>query len=280
MSYQDKYAPYLLVPILRKKEREKIGLSDDKVIFSGKDIWHCYDLSFLGKNGKPYSGILYLEYDSDSVYLIESKSLKLYLNSFNMTRFEHIDHVKLVIEKDLQSVLNTQSIKINIVSSDQFNQQFNNNQTFYNLDNLGNINDFAYQKDKHILQRKTAQQSAKSQIFYSHLLKTNCPMTGQPDFASIYIYYKPYKYAILEDSLLYYIVSFREKQEFHELCCEEIITDLAEILQPQELVVCCKYNRRGGIDITPVRIYPKNKATSIIKNDWISYLICTREFRQ
>ncbi|MBL7108452.1 MAG: NADPH-dependent 7-cyano-7-deazaguanine reductase QueF [Candidatus Cloacimonetes bacterium] len=265
---------HLLNPIPRKIGRENIGWDTKNIPFSGIDIWNCYEFSFLEKSGKPFIGILRIEYPADSEFLIESKSLKLYLNSFNMAVFNNFYSAKKVIINDLQNCLKTSKIKIKLVKKNIFNLQ----KDFKNIDNVETKNNFEYEINPNLLIAK----SVKKQEYFlmSNLLKSNCPITNQPDWGTVYIYYLADKKQVMEESFLRYIVSYRNHNEFHEECCERILFDLVRKIQPKKIAVLCKYNRRGGIDINPIRIYPKEQKLTENFLSKFQKIMYSREFRQ
>ncbi|MCK4358728.1 MAG: preQ(1) synthase, partial [Candidatus Cloacimonetes bacterium] len=169
-----------------------------------------------------------------------------------------------------------------------FNQNFNSSKKFKCIDYLNKKNPFQYEVNTDLLQPllrqgfvRQAKPAKKSEYFLvSHLLKSNCPITGHPDWGTVYIYYLANKKEITEESLLHYIVSYRNHNEFHEECCERILFDLVNKIQPKKIMVLCKYNRRGGIDINPLRIYPKDKMTLDKLPVQIKEILYLREFRQ
>ena len=277
-KYLSKSNPNLLKPVPRKIGRQNIGWDTKNIPFSGIDVWNCYEFSFLEKSGKPFVGILRIEYPSDTEFLIESKSLKLYLNSFNMAVFESLKKAVVKIKNDLKSALNSANIKLIITTYEDFNQKFNLSQKFKCIDELKPKNPFQYEVNPNLLQ--TEQAEKKEHFLMSNLLKSNCPITDQPDWGTIYIYYLADKKQITEESLLQYIVSYRNHQEFHEECCERILFDIIQKIQPLKLIAFCKYNCRGGIDINPLRVYPREKKFEKNLPIQIKEILYLREFRQ
>lgn len=276
--------PKLLRSIPRKIGRQNIGWDIENIPFTGLDIWNCYEFSFLEKSGLPFAGILIIEYPAESEFLIESKSLKWYLNSFNMAVFDNYNEVKKIIESDLKSALNSANIKLIITTYEDFNQKFNLSKKFKCIDESKPKNPFQYEVNPDLLQTLLRQgfvgqakpAEKKEHFLMTNLLKSNCPITGQPDWGTVYIYYLADKKQITEESLLRYIVSYRKHQKFHEECCERILFDIIQKIQPKKIVVLCKYNRRGGIDINPLRVYPKKAEVS----QEIKKIMYLREFRQ
>ncbi len=248
-EYKNIYDPSLLFPIKREINRKIIGIKE--VFFSGYDIWNCYEFSFLNQNGLPQNFILKIIYSSDSKNIVESKSLKLYLNSFNMTKFQDIEQAVDFIKNDLKKILETEDIKIFYYDwSHKFNYSKLNKR--YIVDNL-TLKIEKYNPDSLILEIFKKSRSQKI-IQISNLLKTNCPITGQPDWATVYVEYKS-KNIVSNQSFLKYIVSFREHKDYHESCCEKIMFDLLNVIKPEYLIVKTFFTRRGGIDINPCRFY-------------------------
>lgn len=250
-SYIDQYEPSLLFPIPREVKRKEIGV-EDPIPFFGQDTWNAYELSWLSKSGKPEVGIAQVNIDCNSKNILESKSFKLYLNSFNNTRFESIDNVKTTILEDLRRAA-CGEITMEIFFLDYFlNQKI---ETFQGecLDTL-DIKCDAFEIDAGIL-TVNANKVVK-EVFYSNLLKSNCLVTGQPDWGSIEISYQGPQ--INRENFLQYIVSFRNHNEFHEQCVERIYMDLFKHCHPSELMVRARYTRRGGLDINPTRSSNKN----------------------
>jgi 7-cyano-7-deazaguanine reductase len=240
-KYITTYSPDLLYPIPRKKE----------LPFYGYDIWNAYDLSWLNDKGKPEVGVGEIIISADSENLIESKSLKLYLNSFNGTKFASIDDVAKVIRKDLSGNVKSE---VQVKIKDICHSRACGNPGFsgINLDEY-DITCTEYQINPNLL---FVEDSEVTETLYSHILKSNCPVTSQPDFGSVEISYKGKK--INHQGLLKYIVSFRDHNEFHEACIERIFVDIMRKCTPQELTVYGRYNRRGGMDINPFRTTDKN----------------------
>jgi len=242
------YDPALLFSIPREIQRKKNKITAD---FKGFDIWNIYELSWLNLNGKPECRILQMIYSCDSQNIVESKSLKLYLYSFSMTKFINEADVKKVIINDLKKVLNEEPI-INLYN---YNKKISYSKIPAGrlLDN-NYIETNIYKPDISLLRK--LKNNSKTIVRYSNLLKTNCPITNQPDWATIYIKYKS-EYIIEDESLLKYIISFRTHNDFHENTCERIFQDIFTFINPYFLIIKCFYTRRGGIDINPIRFIGK-----------------------
>lgn len=254
------YNPEVLVAVPRKENRDRYLIDSDNLPFKGWDVWHCYEFSALCENGLPVTQVLKLKYSAASEFIVESKSLKLYLNSFNMfkcgkNKAQCLELCKSLIEKDLRAKLKT-SVEVNFLENVCPQEVFSE---FQNVEDLIDISDFSVDEFKeapHLLKVFDNNCETKNHLFFSSL-RSNCRVTHQPDFGEVFIYYKSRK-KIDETSLVKYLVSFREEYHFHEECCEMIYKRLSDLLNADdELMVCALYTRRGGIDISPVR-FSKN----------------------
>lgn len=250
-NYRFEYDSSLLFSIPRSKNRTDLGINGED--FKGYDIWNCYELSWLNPKGKPEVRILRISYSSDSQFIVESKSLKLYLNSFIMSKFESERVVKEQIEKDLSAILYTPYLRIDLYTHESNAYQLTNIDNETLLDDI-DVEIDKYDCDSSILE--ITENSSGPVKRFSNLLKSNCPITGQPDWASIYIEYSS-KSKITDKSLLKYIVSYRNHSGYHESCCEQIYSDINNLLKPDMLIVKCFFTRRGGIDINPIRFKGK-----------------------
>jgi 7-cyano-7-deazaguanine reductase len=266
----------LLKPIPREEGRRRNGVDTHTTPFSGKDIWNCYEFSFLEHSGKPFVGILRIEYPAETEYLVESKSLKLYLNSFNMCRFEDLKGALEVVRTHLEEILHTSEISLKVFTYKTHSQSITYAEDFTCVDEVENVGNFSYEENPDILEISTP--SSQEVFFMSNLLRSNCPFTGQPDWGSVYIYYVPDKKSVTKESLLRYIVSFRNHKGFHEECCERMLITLIYTLEPLTLVILCKYTRRGGIDINPLRVYPEKTIQNLPPQ--IMNILYSRDFRQ
>lgn len=242
-EYKDVYDPALLYPIAREESWNKQGLERHQVPFHGVDIWNGYEISWLNDKGKPQVCMAEFRIPATSEFLIESKSFKLYLNSFNQTRLASADEVRARMQRDL-SAASGAAVEVIFHPLDA---QFPQPPQAHCIDDADVAID-AYELDASLL---TTAEGEFDGWICSHLLKSNCPVTGQPDWGSVYIYYRGQK--IDEAGLLSYIVSLRQHQDFHEQCVERTYRDLMLACQPQELVVYARYVRRGGLDINPYR---------------------------
>ena len=244
--YLDQYSPELLHPIARAEQRNALGI-DDPPPFTGIDIWNAWELTWLDSDGKPLVGTAELRIPADSPNIVESKSLKLYLNSFSMTQYVAESDVIETIEQDLGVCVDA-DVGVRIGSASSLYGPIVSRLPGTCIDDLRVPCD-AYDVDKRLL-RASAEKVIREDI-YSHLLRSLCPVTNQPDMGSILISYKGPR--IDRESLLQYIVSYREHNDFHENCVERMFVDIMERCQPEQLTVYARYHRRGGIDINPFR---------------------------
>jgi 7-cyano-7-deazaguanine reductase len=257
-SYADEYDASLLYPISRSPKRAEIGVSAQSQ-FLGADLWTAYELGWLNLRGKPQIAIAALTVPCETPNIVESKSLKLYLNSFNQSRFADALAVQTRIRADLAEVLwresgQSGSIGVKLITPDLFDRQAVQEFDGLDLDRL-DIECTRFTPAPDFLQ--TSQDEARvSEVLTSRLLKSNCLFTGQPDWASVQISYTGAP--INQEGLLQYLVSFRQHNEFHEQCVERIFMDLWTRCQPLKLAVYARYTRRGGLDINPFRTsYPQ-----------------------
>ena len=251
------YDPSLLVAIPRIENRKQYNITNENLPFEGYDIWHAYEFSCLTENNLPITRVLKLKYNCNSEFLVESKSLKLYLNSFNMSRFgktisESLEITKNVIEKDLSQVLQTPVEAMFLENNVEKFEIFKNFKNVLHFVDEKSIKIENFKESPEIL--KTNETEFEQEYFLTFdSLRSNCRVTHQPDFGDIFIHYKSKK-QIDEVSLIQYLTSFRSEYHFHEECCEMIFKRLKDILNSyDELFVCALYTRRGGIDICPAR---------------------------
>lgn len=244
-DYITTYQPDLLFPIARSLQRVNIGIHE-ALPFYGIDIWNAYELSWLNLKGKPVVAMAQFQLPCSSTNMIESKSFKLYLNSFNNTRFASLAEVQEIIKNDLSNAA-LADVKVDMHLLHQTSEKIQRQFDGICLDEL-DITCENYHVEPSLL---TVEENIISEIVYSDLLKSNCLMTGQPDWGSLQISYTGKK--IQHDNLLKYIISFRNHNEFHEHCVERIFMDIMQHCKPEKLTVYAKYVRRGGLDINPFR---------------------------
>jgi 7-cyano-7-deazaguanine reductase len=275
--YPKKYDTSVLVKELRQNNRDHLDIQPGELPFKGYDLWNAYEVSCLTINGMPVTGVAKILYPCDSSHIVESKSLKLYLNSFNMSKFgasraTALKIVESTIQMDLSQLLNTQ-VKVFLQSADdsyKIHSEINNphdifktpkntpsNVKYETLELLQNANEKQfkhYTETPSLLKIKSDIPGAAEPFHYhSSLLKSNCKVTNQPDWGDVFIFMAGNK--VCEPmSLLEYIISFRDENHFHEEVCETIYKRLLDTYHPAQLGVACFYSRRGGIDINPIRV--------------------------
>ncbi|TMX30825.1 NADPH-dependent 7-cyano-7-deazaguanine reductase QueF [Vibrio sp. Hep-1b-8] len=246
-EYSNQYDPSLLQPVPRSLNRDDLELGD-RLPFQGCDIWTLYELSWLNDKGLPQVAIGEVSIPATSANLIESKSFKLYLNSFNQTQFSSWDEVERVLVKDLSQCAG-EEVSVTVRSVVDYTDSLIVTMDGECIDEQ-DIEITSYDFDRTLIQGAATGEVVEESL-HSHLLKSNCLITNQPDWGSVEIQYKGKQ--IDREALLRYIVSFREHNEFHEQCVERIFTDIMEFCQPETLTVYARYTRRGGLDINPYR---------------------------
>ncbi|MCC7005230.1 MAG: NADPH-dependent 7-cyano-7-deazaguanine reductase QueF [Ottowia sp.] len=261
VSYARHYDPSLLFPIPRAPKRIELGIIGSPP-FMGVDIWNAYEVSWLNMRGKPQIAIVQCVIPADSPYLVESKSFKLYLNTLNHTPLASAADVVAMLRRDLTAVCQA-DVQISLYAPEAFASLSMAELSGLLLDRL-DIVCTHYQPDARLL-GVDKNQTPVEESLVSHLLKSNCLVTGQPDWASIQIYYRGLP--IQQEGLLQYLVSFRDHNGFHEQCVEHIFMDILRQCQPEKLAVYARYTRRGGLDINPYRCnftgaWPKNQRTA------------------
>jgi len=252
--YTDQYDPALLHPMPRAPQRARIGISGQPLFF-GADFWTAYELSWLNPRGKPQVAIAQITVPCESTHLIESKSFKLYLNSFSGTRMADADEVKRRIQADVSAALwqggpVRASAGVRLIGPDEFDLQPLHELDGLNLDRLDLECPPAPQPAPQWLAAALDEQPVQETLT-SRLFKSNCPVTGQPDWASVQISYSGPQ--IDQAGLLRYLVSFRGHEDFHEHCVERMFMDIWTRCRPAKLSVYARYTRRGGLDINPWR---------------------------
>ncbi|WP_341503468.1 NADPH-dependent 7-cyano-7-deazaguanine reductase QueF [Gallaecimonas sp. GXIMD4217] len=245
--YQDQYDPTLLQGVPRTLNRDALGLGDS-LPFHGVDIWNGYELSWLNGKGKPVVAVGRFWIPADTPNLVESKSFKLYLNSFNQSRFDSQAQVQATLAEDLSRCAGG-PVRVALFHPDQLAGQSLARLDGELLDEL-DIAVAGYDFDATLLDG-IAGDEVVEETLVSHLLKSNCLITSQPDWGSVAIHYLGPK--LDREKLLRYLISFRQHNEFHEQCVERIFTDLMRAAGPERLSVYARYTRRGGLDINPYR---------------------------
>lgn len=245
-QYISVYSPELLFPIARQQSREALAISPDALPFFGVDVWTGYELSWLDGRGKPVVAVAEFQIPCTSEYIVESKSFKLYLNSFNQSTFSGVEQVYSRLVDDLSKAVGmVVAIKLEVLPAQML--QGVGELAGICIDDLPvKIETYSPQPDLLVADSSTVIEES----LFSNLLKSNCPVTGQPDWASVQICYQGPK--IERESLLRYIVSFRQHQDFHEHCVERMFVDILARCQPRSLSVYARYTRRGGAGYQPV----------------------------
>ncbi|WPA91533.1 NADPH-dependent 7-cyano-7-deazaguanine reductase QueF [Providencia zhijiangensis] len=247
-AYNDQYDATLLQAVPRSLNRDPLDIHADTLPFHGADIWTLYELSWLNARGVPQVAIGSVSVDATSENLVESKSFKLYLNSFNQTRFETWENVRSVLQNDLSRCANGE-VKVTLYKLDDFTQQAIHPFQGVCIDEQEiDIDNYEFNRDYLV---DCTQPEVVEETLVSHLLKSNCLITNQPDWGSVQIHYRGPK--IGREALLRYLVSFRHHNEFHEQCVERIFNDITILCKPEKLSVYARYTRRGGLDINPWR---------------------------
>lgn len=246
-AYPDHYDPGLLFPIPRQSARDAIGISSDALPFIGFDAWNAYELSWLDARGKPRVAVARFSVPADSPNLIESKSFKLYLNSFNAERVASQTELVERICQDLSAAAGA-PVDMQFGLPPMPPENTTNGESIDEIETP--IDDYGPPNPAHLL----IHDEIVEQCLSSRLLKSNCPVTGQPDWASVVIRYHGPR--IDPAGLLRYLVSFRDHREFHEQCVERIFIEIMQHCRPQQLSVEARYTRRGGLDINPWRATP------------------------
>ncbi|MFL9880729.1 NADPH-dependent 7-cyano-7-deazaguanine reductase QueF [Herbaspirillum rhizosphaerae] len=260
-AYPCAYDPTLLFPIPRQAKRDELGLQGTLPFF-GIDIWNAYEVSWLNQRGKPQIAIATFMIPADSANIIESKSFKLYLNSFNQTRLDDQQALVDIVQKDL-SLAAGASVQVTLTEPGAFSGLHMGELSGLLLDRL-DIEVVDHHPNPALL-FANHEEAMVEETLLSHLLKSNCPVTGQPDWGSVQIHYAGAP--INQEALLKYLIGFREHNEFHEQCVERIFVDILRQCKPQKLSVYARYTRRGGLDINPWRSnFSAGRAPSNLRN--------------
>ena len=266
-AYADQYDASLLFPIPRADKRAEIGI-DGNAPFFGADLWTAFELSWLNLRGKPQVAIAHITVPCETPHIVESKSFKLYLNSFNNTRFASEAEVRARIRADVSEAVwrgaeHPGTVGVTLLLPEAFDRESIHELDGLLLDRL-DVECTRYQPAPELLAARH-DEAPVTETLVSHLLKSNCLVTGQPDWGSVQISYSGPQ--INQEGLLQYLVSFRNHNEFHEQCVERIFMDLWTRCKPIKLTVYARYTRRGGLDINPWRTshpqtMPKNVRTA------------------
>ncbi|GGO79774.1 NADPH-dependent 7-cyano-7-deazaguanine reductase [Marinobacterium nitratireducens] len=256
-QYVNTYDPGQLYPIERSLNWAKQGVERASLPFVGEDIWNAYEVSWLNARGKPVVRLAEFRIPASSSHIIESKSFKLYLNSFNLSRFDSEAKVLELMTRDLSAAAGG-DVVVRLIEPDTALpvERFDG----VCLDDL-DVEISHYQPEPGLL---SADGEVVEERLYSHLLKSNCPVTGQPDWASVQVVYRGPR--IDHEGLLRYLISYREHGDFHEQCVENIFMDIWQRCQPENLSVYARYLRRGGLDINPWRSSLTERAPNLRLN--------------
>lgn len=253
-EYTAQYSPDLLCAIPREPQWKERGFA--AAPFSGVDIWNAYEISWLNGKGKPQVAVAEFQVPFDSPNLIESKSFKLYLNSFAQSSYESVQGLTDVMQNDLSDCAGA-SVIVKLTGLEEARSVIEEFEGI-NLD-THDIHIDVYQPEPALLQCQS--ESTVNEALYSHLLRSLCPVTGQPDWGSLYVEYSGSQ--IDHTALLRYIISYREHAGFHEQCVESMFLDIFERCRPDELTVYARYQRRGGLDINPYRTNTGNEPKNL-----------------
>lgn len=247
VAYRDDYDPSLLFPIPRQPKRAELGLGE-ALPFHGVDVWNAYELSWLDSRGKPVVAVTEFRVPATSPHIVESKSFKLYLNTFAQTRMADAAAVQALLQRDLSAAAGA-PVAVTLTEVAGFAGLRLEDLAGECIDALDvDIADYDTPRPDYLLADASVE---VEETLVSHLLKSNCPVTGQPDWASVQVRYRGPR--LDRAGLLRYLVSFRRHSDFHEQCVERIYTDLLARCRPQSLAVYARYTRRGGLDINPFR---------------------------
>lgn len=274
VSAPTKYDSSILVREPRQNNRTHLNILDNELPFVGIDLWNNWEISGLTDNGLPVTGIAKITYNCNSKYIVESKSAKLYFNSFNMTQLgatpeEVLSNIKSTSEEDLSKFLET-DVTVNIRPANSYCAPWRND-TYHKssvlLDRIvPDITISKYIESPELLTNIGILDEPTPQKYYSTLLRSNCRVTNHPDAGDVYIYINSHT-LVDPTGLLSYIVSFRGENHFHEEICEAIYTRLNAAYNPKDLMVACYYVRRGSLDINPIRCSSADLIPDDFKND-------------
>lgn len=260
-QYKSTYDPDLLVREPRINNRVHLDITDDNLPFQGCDVWNAYEISALTDNGVPVTGYAKVKYTCENPSIVESKSIKLYFNSFNMTRLgltvdNVLNSIEYISSKDLSKLLET-DVEVSVYPASVLQNGKNYFKKYTTLEDIISTYDIecnVYNETPELLDfSHEIEHTPTLTRYHSSLLKSNCRVTSQPDWGDVYIYMKSRSQPCAE-SLLKYIVSFRDECHFHEEICETIYKRMQDTYNPVQLAVACLYVRRGGIDINPFRV--------------------------
>lgn len=247
VDYPEVYDPSQLQAISRASGRQKLPLD---LVMQGSDHWNAYEVSWLDGSGKPQVACAQFVFPASSPNMVESKSFKLYLNSLNQTRFDSLAHVRATLQADLAAIAGAE-IDIELLLPAQWHDSLALERPFGICLDEFDIEGFSTAPDAGLLEFSSAGSPEEGVAYYSNLFRSRCPVTGQPDWASVDIELRGC--SAEPASLLGYLLSYRNHDEFHEQCVERIFADIVQAAKPAALSVYARYTRRGGLDINPLR---------------------------
>jgi 7-cyano-7-deazaguanine reductase len=258
VGYSDQYDPSLLVRIPRSLNRTAYGIEEDNLPFVGVDVWNGYEVSALTEKGFPITGMLKIVCPADSKYHVESKSIKLYLNSYNMTKLgdtveSAVRELKRRVVEDLSKLLETEiQLAFFRESGSEASLESRSFENFENLEKIVDVDTLEFTSYKSDASQLESNQSISEVRYYADFLRSNCRVTNQPDFGSVYLHVEGADVPSAE-SIIKYIVSHRQVNHFHEEISEMMYKHILDRFKPTKLMVACLYSRRGGLDINPIR---------------------------
>jgi 7-cyano-7-deazaguanine reductase len=256
-EYTKTYTPSLLDSVRREKQRGSLGITEDALPFRGMDVWNAYEFSWLNNRGKPEIALAQIQVPVKSANIIESKALKMYLGSYSGTRFGHRSEVVSTLESDL-TITARAPVSVTLMQADVVQAAGIGVLIGQSLDHLDiEMDEYYWNPDFLALESDT---NVRESLF-THLFKSLCPLTGQPDFASILVQYNGRM--ISKEGLLKYLISYREHGEFAEQVVERIFIDIMNRCAPDRLTVQARFTRRGGIDINPYRSLDSEMAADV-----------------
>jgi 7-cyano-7-deazaguanine reductase len=256
-EYITTYTPSLLESLSRNDKRQALGIAEGALPFRGVDIWNAYEFSWLNNSGRPEVSVAQFHVPCSSANMVESKSLKLYLGSFSQTSFGHRNEVIATIESDL-SVATRAPVGVSLFSPEHVLHAGIGVLAGTCLDNLDvEVDEYSWNPDYLEMQNSVVVREA----LYTNLMQSRCPITGQPDTASVFVQY--HGATISHEGLLRYLISYREHAEFSEQIVERIFVDIMNRCSPDRLTVQARFTRRGGIDINPFRSHDENPTTDV-----------------
>lgn len=249
VEFRQDYSPEILFPIARSENRIRLDIDQNALPFFGYDLWNAYEFSWLNNKGKPQCAVLQMKVPVNSKNMVESKSLKLYLNSFNFKSFESKQALLQCLSRDISSCV-AEEVYLELYPLNDLKNLGINYMDAYCLDDIDcEVTDFELNPSYLMLSEQSMHRTEEK--LCTHLFRSLCPVTNQPDWASVFVHYQGNAFA--QEGLLKYLLSFRNHRGFHEDCVERIFCDIEKKLKPEKLSIAAYFTRRGGIDINPFR---------------------------